>query len=282
MTNGKSPKSECRIPKEARISNDKNFRATASKSLQVGFWELGFWHSFVIRHLDFGIHLWNSSELDRPAASGMFVGAMPPIFSAAVGEFLDHYQRDVPVRWSPKDLAAQQEFVNGHVIGCGWLDWSTASVALQLVQAGHAQTSLGAPEKHDALVLAGPIVELIEPSTLFRQAVSPLRPRGKLIGLMPCLRDNSPESRIFAERSALTLWPYYTVEELLEMLCETGWEVDSAASGFIGIGQFNAAVLKDQLGFTGFAKIFKQLAAEGYDPMEVGWGELRFIATLNL
>src|SRR5437016_9721893 len=126
----------------------KNFRATAAKSLQVGFLEFGFCHSFVIRHLDFGIHHRNSSVLDRPAASGMFVGAMSPIFSAAVGEFLDHYQRDVPVRWSPKDVAAQQEFVNGHVIGCRWLDWSTASVALQLVQDGHAQTPFGAPENH--------------------------------------------------------------------------------------------------------------------------------------
>src|SRR2546430_9059617 len=35
----------------------KNFRATAAKSLQVGFLEFGFCHSFVIRHLDFGIHL---------------------------------------------------------------------------------------------------------------------------------------------------------------------------------------------------------------------------------
>ena len=281
MTNGKSPKSECRIPKEARISNDKKFPGDSLEVSLVRPGEFWFRHSFVIRHLDFGIHHRNSSVLDRPAASGMFVGAMSPIFSAAVGEFLDHYQRDVPVRWSPKDVAAQQEFVNGHVIGCRWLDWSTASAALQLVQAVQAQTFLGTHEKYDALVLAGPIVELIEPSTLFRQAVSPLRPGGKLIGLMPCLRDNSPESRIFAERSALTLWPYYTVEELLEMLCETGWEVDSAASGFIGIGQFNAAVLKDQLGFTGFAKIFKQLAAEGYDPREVGWGELRFVARLE-
>ena len=219
--------------------------------------------------------------MDRPAASGMFVGAMSPTFSAAGAEFLQHYARDAQIRWSLEDLAAQREFVNTRLAGCQWLDCSTASAALQLVQAVHAQTSLGAHEKYDALVLAGPIVELIEPSTLFRQAVSPLRPGGKLIGLIPCLRDNSPESEHFMRHAAAMLWPYYTAEELVEMLGENGLREDSRASGFTAIPQFNDAVLEGRLGFTGFAKIFKQLAAEGYDPREVGWGELRFVARLE-
>ncbi|PYJ81039.1 MAG: hypothetical protein DME22_22340 [Verrucomicrobia bacterium] len=147
---------------------------------------------------------------------------MSPTFSAAGAEFLQHYARDAQIRWSLEDLAAQREFVNTRLAGCQWLDCSTASAALQLVQAVHAQTSLGTHEKYDALVLAGPIVELIEPTTLFRQAVSPLRPGGKLIGLIPCLRDNSPESEHFMRHAAAMLWPYYTAEELVEMLGENG------------------------------------------------------------
>jgi hypothetical protein len=204
-----------------------------------------------------------------------------PIFSTAGAEFLENYQSDVSVRWLPEDLAAQREFVNRHVGGLDWVDWSTPSAALHLVQAVQAQTSVGAPEKHGALVLAGPIVELVEPATLFRQVASALRAGGKLIGILSCLRDNSPESQQFVEHAAAMLWPYCTVEELLEILRESGWEADPAVSGFVAVPRFNEAVLKRQLGFKGFNGIFARLAAEGYDPMEVGWGELRFVATLN-
>ena len=130
--------------------------------------------------------------------------------------------------------------------------------------------------------LAGPVVELLEPSALFPQAAAALVPGGKLIGVIPCLRDNSPESRGFTEIAAATLWPYYTAEELLEMLRETGGQLDSTASGFRAVPQFNEAVLGDRLGFKGFNRIFERLTAQGYDPMEVGWGELRFVASLNL
>jgi hypothetical protein len=204
-----------------------------------------------------------------------------PTFPAAVAEFLEHYQRDVASRWSPDDLAAQREFVNTHVAGRHWLDWSTPAAVLQLVQASHAQTSLGTTEKFDALVLAGPVAEMIEPATLFSHAVAPLNPGGKLIGIVPGLRDNSPESRTFAELAAAALWPYYTAEELFELLRESGGQVDSATSGFVAVTRFNEAVLKDQLGFKGFNRIFEQLSAQGYDPMEVGWGELRFVAAID-
>ena len=53
------------------------------------------------------------------------------------------YRRDVPARWSPEDLAAQQEFVNWQIADSRWLDWSTPAVALQLVQAAQAQTPVG-------------------------------------------------------------------------------------------------------------------------------------------
>jgi hypothetical protein len=62
------------------------------------------------------------------------------------------------------------------------------------------------------------------------------------------------------------------------MLRETDWQIDSQESGFLPIPRFNLAVLNDQLGFKGFKHVFTRLSAEGYDPMEVGWGELRFVA----
>ena len=81
--------------------------------------------------------------------------------------------------------------------------------------------------------------------------------------------------------AAATLWPYFTAEELLELLGESNWQVEAQARGFIAVPRFNEAVLKGQLGFKGFARIFDQLMAEGYDPMEVGWGELRFVAAMK-
>jgi len=200
------------------------------------------------------------------------------IFSAAGAEFLEHYQRDAPVRWSSHDLAAQQEFVGAQVVGGDWLDWSTPAAALQLVQAAAGQTSAGTPVKSDAVVLAGPIVELLEPMALFSQARGPLGPGGRLVGIIPCLRDNSPESDQFIQHAKATLWPYYTAEELLEMLRETDWQIESQLSGFTPVPRFNLAVLNDQLGFKGFNRVFTRLSAEGYDPMEVGWGELRLVA----
>jgi hypothetical protein len=200
------------------------------------------------------------------------------IFSAAGAEFLENYHRDTPVRWSPNDLAAQQEFVVAQVVGDDWLDWSTPAAALQLVQAPTGQTSADKAEKSDAVVLAGPIVELLEPLALFNQARGPLGPGGRLVGIIPCLRDNSPESDQFMQQARATLWAYYTAEELLEMLRETAWQIEPQVSGFIPIPRFNLAVLNDQLGFKGFNRVFSRLSAEGYDPMEIGWGELRFVA----
>jgi hypothetical protein len=200
------------------------------------------------------------------------------LFSAAGAEFLENYQRDVPLRWSPKDLAAQREFVGAKVAGGDWLDWSTPAAALHLVQPASGQTSAGGAKKCGAVVLAGPIVELVEPLALLGQARGPLGPDGRLVGIVPCLRDNSPESDQFIRHAKAMLWPYYTAEELLEILRESAWQTDSRVSGFIPIPRFNLAVLNDQLGFKGFNRIFTRLSGEGYDPMEVGWGELRFVA----
>jgi len=207
----------------------------------------------------------------------MFLPSLP-IFSAAGAEFLENYQRDTPVRWSPDDLAAQRDFVRAQLAGCDWLDWSTPAAALQLAAAAAGQVPAGPAQESEAVVLAGPIVELLEPLALFSQARGPLGPGGRLVGIMPCLRDNSPESDLFIHHAKAELWPYYTAEELLEMLRETVWQIQSTVCGFTPIPRFNLAVLDDQLGFKGFNRIFARLSAEGYDPMEVGWGELRFVA----
>ncbi|HYT60661.1 MAG TPA: hypothetical protein VEL06_10855, partial [Haliangiales bacterium] len=127
---------------------------------------------------------------------------MSPILPEAAAEFLENYQRDALARWSAEDLAAQREFVNAQVSGSAWLDWSTPSAALQLVQAGNTQTVPGTAQQYDALVLAGPVVELVEPATLFRQATGPLRPGGRFVSIIPCLRDNSPESQQFMQHAA--------------------------------------------------------------------------------
>jgi hypothetical protein len=200
------------------------------------------------------------------------------MFSATAMEFLENYQRDVPMRWSPNDLAAQRKFVSAQLAGNDWLDWSTPAAALQLVQAGAGPVSTGTAEQSDVVVLAGPIVELLEPLALFNLARGPLGPGGKLIGIFPCLRNNSPESELFMRHARSTLWPYFTAEELLESLRETAWQVEPQPSGFVPIPRFTVAVLNDQLGFKGFNRVFTRLSAEGYDPMEIGWGELRFVA----
>ncbi len=205
---------------------------------------------------------------------------MSSFLSATSAEFLENYQRDTPVRWSPEDLAAQQGFVNRQVAGRDWLDWSTPAVALQLIQAKQTRISAGLREAYDAVVLAGPVVELLDLTALFLEAALSVRSGGRLVGIIPCLRDNSPESQGFVEAAARTLWPYHTAEELTERLQENGWGVDGSSSGFTAIARFNEAVLKSQLAFKGFNRIFAELAAEGYDPMKVGWGELRFAATV--
>src|SRR5438309_11174724 len=193
---------QTRMPKAEGSPNIKcpnASSATAAKPPRFRFGNSGFaiLSSFVIRHSEFGICHRDLSALDGPVSFGMFAGTMSRHFSTAGAEFLEHYQRDVPARWSPADLAAQREFVNAQIAGRRWLDWSTPAAALQLVQSAFGQTASGTAGKCEVVVLAGPVVELLEPTALFHQAASALAPGGKLIGIVPCLRDNSPESGLF-------------------------------------------------------------------------------------
>ena len=200
---------------------------------------------------------------------------------AARSEFLAHYGHDALLRWSETDREEQREFVNQHIAGSSWLDWSTEGAAMELIQASLTNIGVSGAGRYDALVLAGPVAELIEPAVLFQQAVAPVKSPGRLVGIMPCLRDNSPESQLFAELVAATLWPYYTAEELVEVLADAGWQFGRESSRFVSIRRFTEAVLKDQLSFKGFRKIFDQVEAQGYDPSEIGWGELRFVAEIT-
>jgi hypothetical protein len=205
---------------------------------------------------------------------------MTPEFAAACGDFLQHYQRDAQLRWSADDRAAQQRFVTANLPAGRWLDWSTAEAALPLLQAGMLSTAVTGDGAQDCVVLAGPVAELLEPAMLAQFAARQLGSRGRLVGIIPCLRDNSPESRVFAELAPSLCWAYLTAEEVTEALQEAGLAPQPNATEFAAIPHFNAVVLKDELGFKGFRKIFDQLEAQGYDPAAVGWGELRFVATL--
>ncbi len=205
------------------------------------------------------------------------------IISPVAGDFLTHWQNDAPRRWSATDFAAQQAFVNGQVEGREWTDWSTPMAAMQLIQASLLKAPLEDGDRHDAIVLAGPVTELVPPKELFSLAAGRLRPGGRLIGVFPCLRDNSPESARFMELTKAGLWPYFVEEEVREVLGEAGYDTcgSQAVAGFHAIPQFNRAVLGDDLGFKGFQRIFVEMEGEGYDAMEVGFGELRFAVSLG-
>lgn len=206
---------------------------------------------------------------------------MVPKFSASVSDFLAAYRRDAPLRWSPDDHVARQAFVNLHLAGAGWLDWSSEAATLELLQASWMAAPLASAGEYETIFVAGPVTELLEPAQLFQQAANHLKPGGRLVGILPCLRDNSPESQQFRDLAAARLWPYYTVEDLTELAEEAGLEPDRSASGFVPIPRFKEAVLEGRLVFQGFRQIFERLQAQGYDPREIGWGELRLVAILN-
>lgn len=204
---------------------------------------------------------------------------MPPPLSE-LGDFLAHYERDAHLRWSADDLQAQRDFVQKHIRGGTWLDLSTPEAALELVQRWlhpAAGSSLIAVP-HDVVLLAGPPVELIELDSLAGYAIESLAPAGRIVGVIPCLRDNSPQNQAFMDASAEILWPYRTAEEILETLRDAHLEVDTAAASFVRIARFNDAVWSNQLAFEGYRRVFERLAQRGYDPISVAWGEVRFVA----
>src|SRR5437867_8608262 len=106
---------------------------------------------------------------------------LPPMavtFSAARAEFLQHYQRDVPCRWTSEDLAAQAAFANRHLGAGPWLDWSSPAAALELWQAGIGLTPVNTGPQ-ETILLAGPVAELLPPENLFRLAAAYLKAGGR-------------------------------------------------------------------------------------------------------
>ncbi len=196
------------------------------------------------------------------------------------GNFLASYAQDARRRWTREDRAEQQAFVHHRLCGRRWADWSTETAALALLQPGLVPAALAQGHEPDVVLLAGPLVELIDPLELFRAAADHLAPGGVLVGIVPCLRDNSPESDLFARLTAEAFWPYFVAEELLELLREAGFTPNPDCK-FVPIPQFQHAALRRELAFPGFGEVLGRLQAEGYDAHEVGWGELRLAASLD-
>lgn len=198
------------------------------------------------------------------------------------GEFLQHYAHDSQWRWAPENLDSQKAFVERAISGCEWLDWSTQSAVLEVIQKNMTSVETVTKGDFDAVLLAGPIAEIVELENLFQQAVEHLNESGRVIGIIPCLRDNSPENSLFCEIAKEVLWPCYPAEEVLEMLREKGLEPHSDSCGFVAVPEFSEAILKNKLRFKGFQQVFDQIQAQGYDATEVGWGEVRFVASRSL
>lgn len=202
------------------------------------------------------------------------------MFSPAIAEFLQSYAHDQPLRWSAADLSAQAQFVEKTLNGTKWSDWSDPAVALPLLQAMMLDTPTSMEHDQDAILLAGPLSEIVPAETLVPLAQSHLSPAGKLVGIIPCLRDNSPESQHFMDLAAEKLWPYHTAEIWLELLQDTGLDASDIQSDFVARPQFATAALQDQLHFKPFAELFRAVESAGYGAHEIGWGELHFIAQM--
>ena len=96
-----------------------------------------------------------------------------------------------------------------------WADWSTPMAAMQLIQSSLLGVAMEEADRHEAIVVAGPVVELLPLAEVFEMAARRLNSAGRLVGVIPCLRDNSPESQLFMDLAAEQLWPYCVAEELM-------------------------------------------------------------------
>ncbi|MCD6048991.1 MAG: hypothetical protein K0Q55_394 [Verrucomicrobia bacterium] len=200
------------------------------------------------------------------------------MFSPATVEFLQTYGHDQAFRWTPEDLAAQAQFAEQALAGVAWCDWSDPGMALPLLQAAMLNTPTALEHDYDGILLAGPLSELMPAEALIPLAQAHLNPAGRLVGIIPCLRDNSPESQRFMDLAAEKLWPYHTAEIWLELLQDAGFEAARIKGEFIARPQFAASALTGKLHFAPFAELFREVEKAGYGANEVGWGELRFVA----
>lgn len=200
------------------------------------------------------------------------------MFTPAIAEFFQHYAHDQAFRWTEEELAAQGRFAESALAGNSWSDWSEPILALSILQAAMLNSPTSLEHDQDAILLAGPLSEVMPAETLIPLTQSHLNPAGRLVGIIPCLRDNSPECQHFMDLAAERLWPYHTAEVWLELLQDTGFAATGIRAEFIPRPQFAASALADKLHFTPFAKLFREVEAAGYGAHEVGWGELFFVA----
>lgn len=198
------------------------------------------------------------------------------ISSELAAEFVENYGPDAKVRWSQEEVEAQARFVREQTGGRHFVDWTTGEAGLQLMQSMWFGTAPGGTSGVSGVLAAGPLVELVEPASVFGMAGQTLQEGGKLVAIIPCLRDNSPESAEFMSLARAEMWPYYTVEELIEFLREAEFEIVQAS--FVSLPHFIDAVLHDRLQFKGFNRVLGKLQAQGYDPAEIGWGEVRLVS----
>jgi hypothetical protein len=200
------------------------------------------------------------------------------MFSPAIVEFLQAYGHDQAFRWSAEELVAQGKFVEAMLAGISWSDWSDSAMALPLLQAAMLGTPTALEHGSDGILLAGPLTEIMPAEALIPLAQTHLNPAGRLVGIIPCLRDNSPESQLFMDLAAEKLWPYHTAEIWLEVLQDAGFEAAGIKGEFVAQPQFIASVLTGKLQFAPFAELLRGVEKAGYGANEVGWGELRFVA----
>ena len=126
--------------------------------------------------------------------------------------------------------------------------------------------------------VVGADVELTDKEQLFTELFASAQPGQLIVGTLPCLRDNSPESARLAELMHEKLWDFWTAEELSEIIRDAGFEVIGNRTQFRQNPRWNEAVLKGELQFQGYHSMFEVMMAEGFEPSEIGWGELWFVA----
>lgn len=90
-----------------------------------------------------------------------------------------------------------------------------------------------------------------------------------------CLRDNS---RVNVEYAAiardLLTWNLMTYEEIIETVHDSGLHIVGHRPVFIGNVKFNEAILKKQVKFSGYYRVYDELARRGFDPSSVQQGHI--------
>ena len=201
---------------------------------------------------------------------------LPP----GITEYLVSYNRDLPQRWTAQDLQAQSEFVGQALGQRPYLDLSKEEAVLHLWQNKVFSTGVGFGEQFQAAVLASPVTEVMDPQWVLSFAVQQLTLGGQIAAIIPCLRDNSPPNQAFAKLAEDYLWPIFTVDELLEMTAELGLTAHLPPTGFYPVEKFKQSLGEKSFIFSAFNKVADALISQGFDPMALGWGELRLSASI--